>query len=121
MMLRIILRPLAACEGVRVRDVHAAQTPKDALALLSKLPQGPLAVVSDFNLKADMNGHDLLAHVKRERPDALRILMSGYSREQIGPLVDAEHIDGFVEKALRLNDTVAPVCRLMRAHFTAEA
>ena len=121
LLLRIILRPLVSCGGVRVRDVLVAKTPEEAIALVDHAPPGPLVVVSDFNLKASMNGHALLAEVQRRRPDALRILMSGYSREQLGPLVDSEEVQAFVEKTLRLPDTVGPMCDIMRERFSAGA
>lgn len=116
-MLRVILRPLAACQGLRVREVLSARTPVDALALLDKAAPGPLVVVSDFNLKAAMNGLDVLDEVRRRRPDALRILMSGYSRDQLGPAVDAAPVHVFVEKAMRIHDTVEPMLTLIRERF----
>ena len=113
LMLRLLLRPVAECEGIHVRDVWTATKPEDALALLAKAPPGPLAVISDFNLKAPMNGAALLAEAQRVRPDSVRILMSGYSREQLGDAATQGAAEVFVEKTLRLDEIVAPICRIL--------
>lgn len=97
-----------------VEKVETAPTPERALELLRALPPGPCAVVSDFNLKAPMNGLDLLEVVARERPDAARILISGYAGDQIGDTRRGGAVHGFVEKPLRIQELLPPLARLIR-------
>ena len=108
MMLRMLPGKL---EGIPlVASVHVASTPAAALEAVDALPS-PLAVVSDFNLKDPVNGMDLLALIGRKRPGSVRILMSGYSREQLGDVAASVH--GFVEKPLRIEDMIPPIRRLL--------
>ena len=94
------LRDVKLGDAVGVRTFTS---PDQALAFLRAARDAPRVVLTDFNLKADMNGLDLLASVARSHPETLRILMSGYSREQIG-VSGAAPIHGFVEKDLRAED-----------------
>lgn len=96
--------------------VHAALTPDAALATLDEMPD-PAIVLSDFNLKARMNGLDLLAEVGKRRPGSIRILFSGYAMDQLGDVSAATH--GFVEKPLRIRDMIDPLQRLIQAALDA--
>ena len=92
-----------------VARVVTAQTPEAALEELSRIGDGPLAVLSDFNLKAAMNGLQLLAEVRQRRPDAVRILFSGYSSEQIGDVSAEGAAQAFLEKPLRIDELLGPL------------
>lgn len=100
-----------------VVDVQAALTPEAALADLDRLPEQPLVVVSDFNLKSTMNGLQLLREVHQRRPDAYRVLFSGYSREQLGALDEGGGADAFLEKPLMLDDLIRPLTQLLDQRF----
>ena len=104
--------PLAGAEAV-----ETAATPAEALAKLDAAPPGRLVVVSDFNLKADRTGVELLAEVARRRPDALRVLMSGYAADQLGLDGGHEALHGFIEKPLRLADMLPALRALAQRHF----
>lgn len=104
-----------------VADALAAETPEAALALLDKASDGPLVVLSDFNLRASVNGVQLLAEARRRRPDALRILFSGYSAEQLGQLEPADAFDAFVEKHLLLEDMVRDILLTVQPWLAARA
>ena len=104
--------------GPGVGEVVAAQTPEAALAELKAAPEGPLAVVSDFNLKAAMNGLQLLREVRAQRPDAYRVLFSGYSKEQLGALEEGGDADAFLEKPLMLDDLIRPLTKLLNDRFS---
>lgn len=95
--------------SVPVEKVETAQTPKEALAALERMPPGPLAVLSDFNLKADLNGIDVLREVERRRPDAVRVLFSGYALEQIGDAGRDPALQGFIEKPMRIREMIPPL------------
>lgn len=116
LMLRI-LAPRLERLPVRppVGKVVTAQTPEDALAALDGLPAGPLVVLSDFNLKASMNGLQLLAEVRKRRPDAVRILFSGYSAEQIGDVSAEGAAQSFLEKPLRIDEMLGPLAQQIHA------
>lgn len=100
-----------------VTRVVTAQTPEAALDELKRLPEGPLAVVSDFNLKATMNGLQLLRAVRALRPDALRVLFSGYSLEQLGDVQQGGDADAFLEKPLILDQLITPLSALITARL----
>lgn len=92
-----------------VDGVETAQTPEAALAALGRMADGPLVVLSDFNLKASMNGLDLLKEVQRRRPDAVRVLFSGYALEQLGDVYAGGATHGFVEKPMRIREMLPPL------------
>lgn len=108
-------------EGLRgepsVGKVLTALTPHHGLAQLDAAGPGQLVVLSDFNLKSTMNGVQLLAHVRDRRPDALRILFSGYSQEQIGDVGEGGEAHAFLEKPMRIDDLMGPLAKLMERHF----
>lgn len=102
-----------------IADVQAVLTPDAALADLAGIPEDvPLAVVSDFNLKATMNGLQLLREVRGRRPDAYRVLFSGYSKEQLGSLEEGGGADAFLEKPLMLDDLIQPLTKLLDERFS---
>lgn len=96
-----------------VSRVITADHPDNAIVELKRLPPGPLAVLSDFNLKAPMNGLQFLGVVRELRPDALRVLFSGYSLEQLGNVQENGDAHAFLEKPLLLDDLVRPLERLI--------
>lgn len=100
-----------------VTRVLTALTPEVAIEQVKRLPEGPLAVVSDFNLKSTMNGLQLLRAVRAIRPDALRVLFSGYSLEQLGDVHEGGDADAFLEKPLVLDHLIAPLAELIRARL----
>lgn len=106
-MLAPRLRELRTPEPVR--DVISAQTPQAALEAVASAPAGPLAIVSDFNLKSTMTGLDLLGRVREARPDALRILFSGYSDVQLGDVTRSGDAQAFFEKPLHLDELLKPL------------
>lgn len=118
LMHRMLVPRLREMESVPpVTRVLTAQTPDAALDEIKRLPDGPLAVVSDFNLKAPMNGLQLLRAVRAIRPDALRVLFSGYSLEQLGDVQEGGDADAFLEKPLILDNLIEPLRELIGARL----
>lgn len=109
-MMLHMLPPHLADLGTRVPvgKVQTAATPEAALAALDAMP-GRVAVLSDFNLRAALNGLQLLAEVARRRPDAVRVLFSGYAADQIGDVGAGGIAHGFVEKPLRIREMLGPL------------
>lgn len=103
-----------------VGTVSGARTPEDALRAVEATPPGALAVVSDFNLKASMNGLVLLRRVREIRPEALRVLFSGYSLEQLGDVQGSGDVHAFLEKPLLLDDLLVPLAALIEKRFEAD-
>lgn len=103
-----------------VADVVSAQSPEAALDALRQFPEGPLAVVSDFNLKAAMTGLDLLDRIRTERPEAIRILFSGYSSIEIGDVSRDGVAQAFFEKPLRLDELLRPLESTLTRMFAGE-
>jgi CheY-like chemotaxis protein len=116
-MLAPRLRELPA--DLSVQHVATALTPEAALAELSRMPAGQLAVVSDFNLKAAMNGLQLLGRVRALRPDSLRVLVSGYSLEQLGDVQAGGDAHAFLEKPLILDELMRALESLFRERLRA--
>lgn len=104
-----------------VTRVLAALTPEAALAHVRGLPSDPLVVVTDFNLKAAANGLQLLKEVRDLRPDAVRILFSGYSMEQLGDVARGADVHAFLEKPLLLDDLIAPLERVIARELAGHA
>lgn len=112
---RVLVPALALGLDVPASEISFASTPTSALAMLA---QGrPQFVLSDFNLRAEMTGLELLGEVARMQPSVVRILMSGYSREEIGYRADqAAH--AFIEKPLRARDMIAELKAILARHAT---
>lgn len=102
-----------------VAKVLGVRTPEEALVETAKAPEGPLAIVSDFNLRASKNGLQLLHDVRNMRPDALRVLFSGYSIEQLGDVHGGGDADAFLEKPLLLDDLIRPLAKLIEERFAS--
>lgn len=92
-------------------DILTASTPEARLRLAAE--RAPDVVVSDYNLRAQMNGLQLLDEIARRAPDAVRILMSAHTRREIGPALDSADIHGLVEKPMRLDEMLAPLAKLI--------
>jgi DNA-binding NtrC family response regulator len=60
---------------LRGYDVTETGSPREALDMLKTRTFD--AVVSDFSLKADSDGLDLLNHVRMQYPDTVRFLVTG--------------------------------------------
>lgn len=102
-----------------VGRVIGVRTPEEALAEMARAPEGPLAIVTDFNLRASKNGLQLLRDVRGVRPDALRVLFSGYSLEQLGDVHGGGDADAFLEKPLMLDDLIRPLEKLIEQRFAS--
>jgi hypothetical protein len=84
--------------------VVAVRTPTEAIVEVERAPEGPLTVVTDFNLKAAQNGLQLLAAVRA-------------SLEQLGDVHEGGDADAFLEKPLLLDDLVKPLAKLIEQRF----
>lgn len=118
LMLRMLAPRLERLEvKPPVGRVLTVLTPEAALEALATTGSGPLAVVSDFNLKASLNGLQLLGEVRDRRPHAARILFSGYSQEQIGDVAGGDAAHAFLEKPLRIDELLPPLARAIETHL----
>jgi CheY-like chemotaxis protein len=93
--------------GVRIL---VARTPEEALSILGEVDQEGLVVLSDYDLRASMDGVQLLREVARVRPATVRILFSGHGRHEIGA-IDAAAVHDFLEKPFKLDDLVPALLR----------
>ena len=60
-----------------------------------------------------MSGADAFRAIRRLRPDLPVILSSGYSEEEVGDALQAEGLDGFLQKPYRLADLEGVVRRVL--------
>ncbi|HEX2021905.1 MAG TPA: response regulator [Candidatus Thermoplasmatota archaeon] len=91
--------------------ILTARTPEEGIRVAED--ECPSVVLSDYNLRATMNGLDVLAAVGRSCPDAVRILFSGHARHEIGPRLEGAGLDGFLEKPLRLDELIPPFLEIL--------
>lgn len=91
--------------------VLVASTPEEGLRVASEAQ--PDVVLSDYNLRASMDGLDLLAAIQRAVPDALRILFSGHAPHEIGARLRDAPLHGFLEKPLRLDEMIVPLAAII--------
>lgn len=112
LMLAMLEPRLKALQIPGGSGVRGFLRPDHALEHLAKAGEPPVVLLSDFNLKAGMTGLDLLRRVSVSHPNVIRVLMSGYSRDQIGLAPDAP-IDGFVEKELHAEDIVREIAAIV--------
>jgi DNA-binding NtrC family response regulator len=101
--------------------IVTALDPDAAVELVRAAPEGPLLVISDFNLKAAKNGIDVLRAAADLRPDSVRILFSGYAADQIGDVTAGGAIHAFIEKPLRMSEIHAPLAGIVRRGFARSA
>lgn len=106
MLPRVLLRAYAPDERPTVTTVG---TPEEASRQLDGAADDDetLVVLSDYNLRSIRNGLDVLTEVSARRPDAIRILFSGHTREEIRG-IDKADIHDFLEKPFRIQDLIAP-------------
>ena len=90
----------------RALAITHARTPKEALNLLETLQGKTVVVLSDFDLKADLDGVQLLERVAQLRPETIRLLFSGHARESLQQHVENAPIHAFFEKPMRLQELV---------------
>lgn len=80
--------------------VYSAASPDEALVLIGSIPVDArrVIVIADYNMGTTQNGLDLLGEVARRRPDALRVLMSGYPKKDFEAQFPHAGLDAFVDK-----------------------
>ena len=85
-------------------DVHTAESGADALALLERHPDGFAVIISDMRMPV-MSGSAFLSQARRISPNAVRLLLTGYSDVDAairavndGQLFRFEWLDGTVTR-----------------------
>lgn len=109
---RIIARTFPQEAGV---SVGLADSPEEALRQLDDIPAdgSRLIVISDYNLETPtMTGISLLNEVRSRRPDARRVLISGYDRRVFQKELDTAGLDAFVTKPFRMAELRALLQKL---------
>lgn len=112
LMTDLLPKKLARAMRADVRILTAANA-EEAQRLIER--ERPHAVVSDYNLREDQTGLDVLRHAETHAPGCARILFSGHTRGEIGRSLDEAPIDGYLEKPMRLDELVPPLLDLLRA------
>lgn len=112
LMTTLLPRKLGSAFGTDLR-ILTATTPEQAAQLVRETR--PDIILSDYDLRSDKNGIDVLADAARVLPDCVRILFSGHTRQEIGPNLDRAAIHGFIEKPFRLDEMFEPFARVVRA------
>lgn len=109
---KMVPRALEEVFGPALVITHA-RTPQEALTLLESLQARTLVVLSDYDLKADLNGVQLLERVAEVRPETIRLLFSGHPRERLQQHIEHAPIHAFFEKPMRLQELVQPLAAVL--------
>lgn len=116
---RVVPSVLEPMFGSSLQIVHAL-SPEAALLALEALPAGRVVVLCDYDLKAGMDGIELLSRIAGVRPDSVRILFSGHAREAFGQRLLSAPIHAFFEKPLRLQELAEPLAVVVDAVAPAD-
>lgn len=87
-------------------EILTAATHEEAVGLMRSSP--PDVVLSDYNLREQRTGLDVLGDAKTLAPRAVRILFSGHAPHEIAALGEAP-IHAFLEKPMRLDELIDPL------------
>ncbi|MDA8141786.1 MAG: response regulator [Desulfobacteraceae bacterium] len=97
-------------------EVLTATNGAEALEVLSKCTQGVSIIISDHRMPA-MNGVDFLKHAKQICPDAVRILLTGFSdTEIIVQAVNQGEIHGYFTKPWEDQELASHVHNALERH-----
>jgi CheY-like chemotaxis protein len=77
--------------------VILASSGTEGLAMFSSRQSEIRAVILDMTMP-DMNGAEVLRTIRGIRSDVPVLLISGYSEDDLGSILDTNHADGFVRK-----------------------
>lgn len=111
LMTDLLPRKLQRAMSPRVR-ILTASNPGEASQIIESMR--PDIVLSDFNLRDDRNGIDVLEEAASRAPQCARILFSGHTRREIGAALATAAIHAYVEKPMRLDDLVAALLSTVR-------
>ena len=90
-------------EMLEVFDYESARA-ADGEQALNELEKGTFAmVISDMRMP-NMTGLELLKEVKSRYPKVPVVLISGYSRGEVGSQAELHEADGFLGKPLMMSD-----------------
>ena len=70
-------------------NIRLARTPDEAMEIFERFP-ALSAVLSDFNLKADLTGLDLAREMRRRRPGVQVLIVTGQAEQVYGMMTDDE-------------------------------
>lgn len=87
-------------------EIRTATSVEEAADIIRSVR--PDAVLSDYNLRQERTGIDVLREAEQHAPEAARILFSGHAAREIAGLQDAA-IHAYVEKPMKLDELITPV------------
>lgn len=96
-------------------DKHFARSGEEALEILRR--KKVHVIVTDMCM-CEMSGAELIRIVKREYPDIVSVMLSGYApTDDLKKAVRQENIFKFVCKTLTLEDDLKPIVRQAVDHY----
>lgn len=110
LMTDLLPRKLQKAVGPHVR-IFTASDPIEAKEIIES--QRPHAVVSDYNLRSELDGIDVLEQAAQARPAPARILFSAHAPREIGRRIDGPAVQGYIEKPLRLDELIPGLVGLL--------
>lgn len=100
-------------------DKHFAKSGAEALEILSR--EEVHVIVTDMCM-CEMSGAELIRIVKRQYPDILSIVLSGYApTDDLKRAIDQENIFRFMCKTLTLEEDLKPVVRQAVEHHDSQS
>jgi PAS domain S-box-containing protein len=99
--------------------VHQAANAERALAILDAHPELGL-VVTDVGLPG-MNGHDMVARARKQRPDLKAVFVTGYDRARMIGQVSTDAMTDYIDKPYNPPDLVHRIRRLLGYELPKDA
>ena len=100
-------------------DKHFAKSGREALQILRR--EKVHVLVTDMCM-CEMSGAELIRIVKREYPDIVSVMLSGYTpTDELRKAIHQEEIFKFVCKTLTLEEDLKPVVRQAVDHYDLQS
>ena len=98
-------------------DVEEAENGRTAIDKFRLTPDRYRAVMLDFTMP-DADGKEAFLEIRQIRPDAIILIMSGYSPQQVLAQFADKGVNGFIQKPFQTKDLVAALHRVLGAQKT---
>jgi CheY-like chemotaxis protein len=93
-------------------EVVPVSSGAEAVEGFSREPESIVCVILDLTMP-DMDGKEVLSHLRRSGPDVPVVIASGYSSEQVFERLGGASVSDTIEKPFRLQELSAVLDRVL--------